>query len=98
MDLIVISAMGVALATLCGWLAVLLIRGRAAQHRFEILGEVARVSEAAGSLEETLEAICDVLVPEVADFCAIDVIEGDRPRRVAVRVAPGADPEVERGF
>jgi ketosteroid isomerase-like protein len=98
MDWIVISVMAVALAALCGWLAVLLMRGRTAQRRFEILGEVARASEAAGSLEETLEAICDVLVPEIADFCAIDVIEGDRPRRVAVRVAPGADAEVEHGL
>jgi ketosteroid isomerase-like protein len=98
MDLIVIAVLVVALAALCGWLAVLLMRGRRAQHRFEILGEVARASEAAGSLEETLKAICDVLVPEIADFCAIDVIEGDCARRVAVRVAPGSDPEVERGF
>jgi ketosteroid isomerase-like protein len=98
MDWIVISVMAGALAALCGWLAVLLMRGRAAQHRFEILGEVARASEAAGSLEETLKAICDVLVPEIADFCAIDVIEGDHARRVAVRVAPDADPGVERGL
>ena len=79
MDLIVIAAMAVALAALCGWLAVLLSRGRAAQHRFEILGEVAQATEAAGSLEETLEAICDVLVPEIADFCMIDVIEATAP-------------------
>jgi serine phosphatase RsbU (regulator of sigma subunit)/ketosteroid isomerase-like protein len=98
MDLIVISVLAIALAALCGWLAVLLVRGRAAQHRFEILGEVARASEAAGSLEETLEAICGVLVPELADFCTIDVIEGDRARRVAVRVAPGADAAAERGL
>jgi serine phosphatase RsbU (regulator of sigma subunit)/ketosteroid isomerase-like protein len=98
MDLIVIAALVSALAALCGWLAVLLTRGRRAQHRFEILGEVARASEAAGSLEETLKAICDVLVPEIADFCAIDVIEGDCPRRVAVRVAPGAGAEIERGL
>jgi serine phosphatase RsbU (regulator of sigma subunit)/ketosteroid isomerase-like protein len=98
MDLIVISVLGVALAALCGWLVVLLVRGRTAQHRFEILGEVARASEAAGSLEETLTAICDVLVPEIADFCAIDVIEGDHARRVAVRVAPGAAAEIERGL
>ncbi len=98
MDWIVISAMAVALAGLCGWLAVLLMRGRAAHHRFEILGEVARASEAAGSLEETLEAICDVLVPEIADFCVIDVIEDDRARRVAVRAAPGAEAEVEHGL
>jgi serine phosphatase RsbU (regulator of sigma subunit)/ketosteroid isomerase-like protein len=98
MDWIVIAVMAVALAALCGWLALLLMRGRAAHRHFEILGEVARASEAAGSLEETLKAICDVLVPEIADFCAIDVIEGDRARRVAVRVAPGAGAEVERGF
>jgi serine phosphatase RsbU (regulator of sigma subunit)/ketosteroid isomerase-like protein len=98
MDLIVISVLAVALAALCGWLAVLLVRGRTAQHRFEILGEVARASEAANSLEETLDAICGVLVPELADFCAIDVIEGDRARRVAVRVAPGADVDAERGM
>lgn len=98
MDLIVILVLAVALAALCGWLAVLLARGRRAQHRFEILGDVARASEAAGSLEETLKAICDVLVPEIADFCAIDVIEGDRARRVAVRIAPGTDPGVERGM
>ena len=98
MDLIVIAVLVVALAALCGWLAILLTRGRRAQQRFEILGEVARVSEAAGSLEETLEAICDVLVPQIADFCAIDVIEGDHPRRVAVRVAPGIGAEVERGL
>jgi serine phosphatase RsbU (regulator of sigma subunit)/ketosteroid isomerase-like protein len=98
MDWIVISVMAAALAALGGWLAVLLMRGRAAQHRFEILGEVARASEAAGSLEETLEAICDALVPEIADFCVIDVIEDDRARRVAVRAAPGADAEVEHGL
>ncbi|HSR94518.1 MAG TPA: GAF domain-containing SpoIIE family protein phosphatase, partial [Solirubrobacterales bacterium] len=98
MDLIVIAVLAVALAALGVWLAVLLVRGRTAQHRFEILGEVARAAEAATSLEETLTAICDVLVPELADFCAIDVIEGDRPRRVAVRVVPGADAEVERGM
>ena len=98
MDLIVIAVLAVALAALGAWLAILLVRGRTAQHRFEILGEVARASEAAGSLEETLKAICDVLVPEIADFCAIDVIEGDHARRVAVRVAPDADAEIERGL
>lgn len=98
MDLIVISVMAAALAALCAWLAVLLMRGRTAQHRFRILGEVARATEDAASLEETLEAICDVLVPEIADFCAIDVITGDRARRVAVRVAPGAGAGVERGL
>jgi serine phosphatase RsbU (regulator of sigma subunit) len=97
MDLIVMSVMGAALAALCAWLIVLLMRGRTAHRRFEVLGEVAAGSEASGSLEETFERICHVLVPQIADFCMIDVIEGDRARRVAVRVV-GADPSVERGL
>lgn len=98
MSWIAISAMGAALAALCAWLVVLLVRGRAAHRRFEVLGEVAAVSEAAGTLEETFEAICDVLVPRIADFCMLDMIEDERARRVAVRVAPNGDPEVERGL
>ena len=33
--------------------------------------------------------ISDLIVPEIADFCMIDVIEDGRPQRVAVGVAPG---------
>jgi serine phosphatase RsbU (regulator of sigma subunit) len=98
LDLIAIAVLVVALAALGAWLAVLLARGRKAQRRFEILAEVAAVSDAAGSLEETFEAICDILVPEVADFCAIDVIEGDLARRAALRVGSGAGRGVERGL
>jgi serine phosphatase RsbU (regulator of sigma subunit) len=87
-----ISAVAVALAALCTWLVVVLLRrARQAQRRFEILGDVAAVSQAANSLEQTFEEICDILVPELADFCMIDVIEDGQPRRVAVRVAPGGN-------
>jgi GAF domain-containing protein len=98
MGWVAISVVVLALAGLCAWLVVLLMRGREAQRRFEILGRVAAVSEAASSLEETFEAICDVLVPEFADFCMIDVIEGDRVRRGGVRVAPGGAPGLEQGL
>lgn len=92
-----ISVVAVALAAICGWLAVVLVlRAQRSQRRFEILGEVAAVSEAAGSLEQTFGAICDILVPEVADFCMIDVIDEGKPRRVGVRVAPEGGAEVER--
>lgn len=97
-DLVVISVMAVALAALCAWLVVLLQRGRRAHRRFQILGEVAAVSEASGSLEETFEGICDVLVPQIADFCMIDVIEDGRVRRLAARAAPGGDPTIESGL
>ncbi|HEX3609559.1 MAG TPA: SpoIIE family protein phosphatase [Solirubrobacterales bacterium] len=98
MSWIPVAVLALALVALCAWLAVLLMRGRRARQRFQVLGEVAAVSERAGSLAETFEAICEILVPGIADFCVIDVIESGRVRRAAVRVAPGAAPEVERGL
>jgi serine phosphatase RsbU (regulator of sigma subunit) len=74
-------------------------RERRARRRFQILADIAAVSDAGGSLEETFDAICAILVPGMADFCMIDVIEEDRvPRRAVVRVAPSGSPEVERGL
>jgi hypothetical protein len=94
-----ISAVAAALAVLCAWLAVvLLLRARRAQRRFELLGQVAAISERAGSLEETFEAICDILVPEVADFCMIDMLEGGAVKRVAVRVSKGGPERAARGL
>jgi hypothetical protein len=75
--------------------AVLIARERKANRRFRVLADIATVSDAGGSLEETFEAICDILVPDLADFCMIDVFEDGRVRRTAVRVAPGADPDLE---
>jgi len=95
MSWIAISGFSVALAALSGWLVILVLRGRLAERRFEVLGEVATVSEAAKTLGETFDAICDVLVPELADFCMIDLIEDGRANRMAVRVAPGSDPGFE---
>ena len=98
MDLIVIAILAAALAAAGVYLAILIVMGRRAQRRFLVLAEVAEASEGAASLEETLEAICDVIVPALADFCMIDVIEDGSVRRVAVRVAPGAGPHAERGL
>jgi len=78
-----------------GAFAVLIARERKANRRFRILEQVATVSDAGGSLDETFEAICEILVPELADFCLLDVFEDGSVRRVAARVAPGADPEIE---
>jgi serine phosphatase RsbU (regulator of sigma subunit) len=94
-----ISAVAAALAIICAWLVVvLLLRARKSQRRFEVLGRVAAVSESADTLENTFEAICDILVPEVADFCMIDVIEDGEPRRVAARVSPGDSVAAEQGL
>jgi serine phosphatase RsbU (regulator of sigma subunit) len=77
-------------------LAVLSVRERKANRRFRILAEIAAVSDAGGSLEDTFDAISGILVPELADFCMIDVFADGAVRRAAVRVAPGADPEIEQ--
>lgn len=59
---------------------------RRVNRRFQVLDEIAQVVDGDGSLDETLEAIAAILVPEVGDFCAIDLIEEGRVRRAAVRV------------
>jgi serine phosphatase RsbU (regulator of sigma subunit)/ketosteroid isomerase-like protein len=96
MNWIAISILEVALAALCVWLVVLVLRGRQAQRRFQVLGDVAAISEEARSLEQTFDAVCEILVPGLADFCMIDVIEGDSVRRMAVRAAPGAPSDTEQ--
>ena len=95
-----IAVTAVALAGFLGVaaLAAALLRERLARRRFRILAEVATVSDAGGTLEETFDAICAILVPGFADFCMIDVFEEGGPRRAAVRVADGAAAGVERGL
>jgi serine phosphatase RsbU (regulator of sigma subunit) len=75
-------------------LAVLFVRERRAKQRFRILAEVAAVSDAGGSLENTLDSICEILVPEIADFCMIDVFADGDVRRAAVGAGPGPQPGV----
>jgi serine phosphatase RsbU (regulator of sigma subunit) len=87
------------LAALAAVLILLVVRERKSRHRFDILGEITVVSDAGRPLDETLDAICAILVPDLADFCMIDVFGEDRvPRRAAVRVAPGGPADVSRGL
>jgi len=65
---------------------------RLVNRRFRMLDEIAHVAEGGGTLDETLEAIAAILVPELGDICAIDVIEGERVRRAALKV-DGPDAE-----
>ncbi len=93
------EAVLVSLVVLGGSLALLLARERKVRSRFRILADIAAVSDAGDSLEQSFDEICAILVPEFADFCMIDVIDEDRvPRRAAVRVAPGGSEEIERGL
>ncbi|HEV2728076.1 MAG TPA: hypothetical protein VGV34_07255, partial [Solirubrobacterales bacterium] len=64
-----------------------LLRVRQVNRRFQILDDIAHVVDAGGDLEETLNAITEILVPELCDVCAIDLVEGPAFRRVAVRVS-----------
>ena len=63
---------------------------RQVNRRFRLLDEISRVADEGSTLDETLEAIAEIVVPELGDICAIDVIEGDRVRRAALR-ADGPD-------
>jgi hypothetical protein len=81
-----------------GLLTVSLLRVRRESGRFGMLDEIARVSDGADDLEATLEAICDVLVPAVADFCMIDVIDDGEVERAVVRVCERGGVEVQRGL
>lgn len=97
MSWIEIAALALAALLVVAAFALLFVRERKARRRFRILGEIAEISDAGGSLEQTFDAICAVLVPELGDFCMIDVIDEDRvPRRAAVRTSPGAPPKLEQ--
>jgi serine phosphatase RsbU (regulator of sigma subunit) len=76
-------------------LVTLVARERKANRRFDVLAGIAAVSDAGGSLEETFDAICDILVPQIADFCMIDVFDDDGVRRAAVRVSSDGGPEIQ---
>lgn len=62
------------------------IQVRRVNRRFQILDDIARVAEAGASLGGILDAIAAIIVPELGDFCTIDLIEDGRVRRAATRV------------
>jgi hypothetical protein len=94
MDWTAVIGVVVAIAALA-LLTVSLLRARRDAGRFAMLDEIARVSDGADDLPTTLEAICDILVPAAADFCAIDVISGGKVERVGARVSDAGGPETE---
>ena len=85
-----IAVVAVVVAVVVGALAF--IQVRRVNRRFQVLDEIAKVVDLGGSLEETLEAIAAILVPEVGDFCTIALIEEGRMRRAVARVG---GPEAE---
>jgi serine phosphatase RsbU (regulator of sigma subunit)/ketosteroid isomerase-like protein len=81
LTLLVVAAVVTALAVL---------QVRQVNRRFGILDDIAHVVDEGGGLEETLNAITEILVPDLCDVCAIDLVEDAAFRRVAVR-ANGPD-------
>lgn len=81
-----------------GLLTVSLLRERREAGRFRMLDEIARVSDRADDLSATLDAICDILVPAVADFCLIDVIAYGQVERAVARVSERGGAEVQTGL
>lgn len=65
-------------------------RVRLVNRRFRMFDEISRVADEGMNLDETLDAIAEIVVPEMGDICAIDVIEDDRVRRATLR-ADGPD-------
>jgi serine phosphatase RsbU (regulator of sigma subunit)/ketosteroid isomerase-like protein len=66
--------------------ALAFIQVRRVNRRFQVLDEIAKVVDVGGALEETLAEIAEILVPEVGDFCTIDLIEEGGIRRAVARV------------
>ena len=98
MDGIVILILSVALAALGALFARSIVRMRRAMRRFQVLSQIAQASDRGGSLHEALDSICEIIVPEVADFCMIDLVKGDRVERIAVRVGPGGGQKAVEGL
>ncbi len=98
MTAVAIAVAVLALVVMGALVAVFRARSKRVYRRFQILDDIARVADGGRSLEETLDSIAAILVPEFGDFCMIDVIEEERIRRAAVRV-DGPDAEtIERGL
>src|SRR4051794_7180306 len=66
-------------------------------ERYELLARVAAVAQEGGWPEQGITRLTDLLVPSIADACAIDVLDAaGEPRRVAAKGAelPESDPVV----
>ncbi len=98
MSIVVIVFLAVLLALVAGLLVRLQLRARQAMGRFETLHRIAQASDRGGSLGETLDAVCEIIVPELADFCLIDLIGPEGVERIAVRAGPEVGEEVVSGL
>nr|MBK7067644.1 PAS domain S-box protein [Deltaproteobacteria bacterium] len=67
------------------------------ERALEFLAEAGRALSVSLDFEATLQALTGLVVPTLADFCAVDLLEGTQLRRVAVsHRAPEAAPLLAR--
>jgi GAF domain-containing protein len=72
-------------------------RRELARRRFELLTSLSNVGNTPSTLEDTAQRLVTLMVPAVADICAIDAHRGEEMRRLAVR-ASGPDAESIEAF
>jgi serine phosphatase RsbU (regulator of sigma subunit)/PAS domain-containing protein len=68
-----------------------------ARRRFALLVAIAEFNDGTLALGETAEQLAGLVVPAVADICAIDVVQDGSLHRLSVRVS-GVSRESERGL
>jgi PAS domain S-box-containing protein len=72
------------------------------EQRLRVLADVGAVLAQSNDYQNTLRLLADLLVPELADWCVVDVVDSRGPRRVAVaHVDPGKlelAAEIERRY
>src|ERR1700760_4191564 len=60
-----------------------------ASDRFALLAAVAEVADGRLTLEETATRVCELVLPEFADICVVDVVHEGGLRRLAVKISGG---------
>ena len=66
--------------------------------RFQMLSGVAETSERGAGVDETLENLSDILVPAIADVCAIDLLRDGKLERLAVAAHGPHSSEIAAGL
>src|SRR4051794_12078708 len=68
------------------------------RRRFEMLSVAATISDANGSLDETVQRLVELVVPDLADVCVIDILRDDHVERLAVAARGPRAAEIEAGM
>src|SRR4051812_8483474 len=69
-----------------------------AEHGYRFLADASRVLSGSLDYETTLAAVADLAVPRIADWCGVDVVEGEDVQRVAVAHVDPSRVELAREF